>query len=193
MASQIPGNSIVCSKAYSIWHQREHQRSVLLSFVVWNPRVIHDDVIKWRHFPRYWPFVRGIHQSPVNSSHKGQCGGALMFSLICAWIKGWLKNCEAGYLRRHCVHYGVTVMRKIPFTTGHTMTSSCAIFSHVQYWAINQDVYPILCALLMKRHAFIQHYRYWLNQAVLNGQSGGRQMCPQDLHYTSVTVMLFTR
>ena len=23
---------------------------------------IHDDVIKWKHFPRYWPFVRGIHQ-----------------------------------------------------------------------------------------------------------------------------------
>ena len=27
----------------------------------------HDDVIKWEHFPRYWPFVRGIHRSPVNS------------------------------------------------------------------------------------------------------------------------------
>ena len=26
----------------------------------------HDDVIKWKHFPRYWPFVRGIHRSPVN-------------------------------------------------------------------------------------------------------------------------------
>ena len=23
-----------------------------------------DDVIKWKHFPRYWPFVRGIHRSP---------------------------------------------------------------------------------------------------------------------------------
>ena len=31
-----------------------------------------DDVIKWKHFPRYWPFVRGIHRSSVNSSHKGQ-------------------------------------------------------------------------------------------------------------------------
>ena len=26
----------------------------------------HDDVIKWNHFPRYWPFVRGIHRSVVN-------------------------------------------------------------------------------------------------------------------------------
>ena len=44
----------------------------------------HDDVIKWKHFPRYWPFVRGIHRSPVNSPHKGQWRGALIFSLISA-------------------------------------------------------------------------------------------------------------
>ena len=24
---------------------------------------MHDDVIKWKYFPRYWPFVRGIHRS----------------------------------------------------------------------------------------------------------------------------------
>ena len=30
----------------------------------------HDDVIKWKHFPRYWPFVRGIHRSPVNSPQR---------------------------------------------------------------------------------------------------------------------------
>ena len=46
----------------------------------------HDDVIKWKHFPRYWPFVRGIHRSPVNPPHKGQWRGALMFSLVCAGI-----------------------------------------------------------------------------------------------------------
>ena len=47
----------------------------------------HDDVIKWKHFPRNWPFLRGI---PVNSPHKGQWRGALMFSLICVWIYGWV-------------------------------------------------------------------------------------------------------
>ena len=41
----------------------------------------HVDVIKWKHFQRYWPFVRGIHRSPVNSPHKGQWHGALMFFL----------------------------------------------------------------------------------------------------------------
>ena len=46
--------------------------------------IYHDDVIKWKHFPRYWPFVEGIHRSPVNSPHKGQWRGAMTFSLICA-------------------------------------------------------------------------------------------------------------
>ena len=70
----------------------------------------HDDVIKWKHFPPYWPFVRGIHRSPVNSPHKGQWRGALMCSLICAWPNGWVNNGEAGDLRRHRAHYDVTVM-----------------------------------------------------------------------------------
>ena len=61
----------------------------------------HDDVIKWKHFPHYWPFVWGIHRSPVNSQHKGHWRGALMFSLICVWINGWVNNREAGDLRRY--------------------------------------------------------------------------------------------
>ena len=24
-----------------------------------------DDIIKWKHFSRYWPFVRGFHRSPA--------------------------------------------------------------------------------------------------------------------------------
>ena len=67
----------------------------------------HDDVIKWKHFPRYWPFVRGIHWW---IPRKGQRRGALMFSLICVWINGWVNNREAGDLRRYRTHYDVIVM-----------------------------------------------------------------------------------
>ena len=70
---------------------------------------IHDDVTKWKVFPRYWPFVRGIQWSPVNSPHKGQWRGALMFSLI--WINGSVNNGEAGDLRRRRAHYDVTVKK----------------------------------------------------------------------------------
>ena len=73
----------------------------------------HDDVIKWKHFPRYWPFVRGIHRSSVNSPHKRQWRGTLMFSFICAWINSWVNNREAGDLRRHHAHHDVIVM-KVP-------------------------------------------------------------------------------
>ena len=70
----------------------------------------HDDVIKWKHFPRHWSFLRGIHRSPVNSLHKSQWRGALMFSLICAWINGCVNNREAGDLIHHRPHYDVIVM-----------------------------------------------------------------------------------
>ena len=70
----------------------------------------HDDVIKWKHFPRYWPVVRGIHRSPVNSPYKGQRRGALIFPLICAWTSTRANNRETGDLRRHRAHYDVTVM-----------------------------------------------------------------------------------
>ena len=53
---------------------------------------VHDDVIKRKHFPRYWSYVRGIHLSAVDSNHKGQWRGDLMFSLICAWANGWVNN-----------------------------------------------------------------------------------------------------
>ena len=77
------------------------------------PHLSHDDVIQWNHFPRYWPFVWGIDRSPVNSPHKGQWRGALMFSLICTRINDWVNNREAGDLRRHRGHYDVNVMLNI--------------------------------------------------------------------------------
>ena len=86
----------------------------------------HDDVIKWKHFPRHWPFVRGIH--------KGQWRGALMFSLICAWINDWVNKREAGDLRRHRVHHDVTVM----------------------YWESprKQSLYSVLCPRRLQRYLY---------------------------------------
>ena len=77
------------------------------------PQQNHDDVTTWKHFPRNWPFVRGIHRSPVNSPHKGQWRAALMFSLICVWINDWVNNREAGDVRRYLAHYDVIVMHRL--------------------------------------------------------------------------------
>ena len=66
-------------------------------------------VIEWKHFPRYSLCV-GNHRSPVDSPHKGQWHGALMFALICTWTNSWANNRDAGDLRGHRSHYDVTVM-----------------------------------------------------------------------------------
>ena len=111
------GRSILC------WYMNYHGHATVLYIMLRhaalhlteihmkvNPSWPHDDVIKWKHFPRNWPFVREIHRSPVNFPHKGQWRGALMFSLNYAWINDWVNNREAGDLRRQHGHYDVIVM-----------------------------------------------------------------------------------
>ena len=66
----------------------------------------HDDVINRKHFPRYWPFLRGIHRSPVDFPHKGQW----RWYLNCIWTNGWANNRDAGDLRHHRAHYDVSVL-----------------------------------------------------------------------------------
>ena len=88
----------ICGVSYPILHENR------------KPRRYYDDVITWKHFPRYWPFVCGNHQPPVNSPHKVQWRGALMFSLIFAWMNGWVNNRDASDSRRNRAHYDVTVM-----------------------------------------------------------------------------------
>ena len=71
-------------------------------------------ILWWRHqmetFSALLAICAGNSPVPVNSPHKGQWRGALMFSLICVWINGWVNNCEAGDLRRYRTHYDVTVI-----------------------------------------------------------------------------------
>ena len=57
----------------------------------------------WRHQMETFSALLAIcaGKNPVNSPHKGQWRGVLMFSLICIWINGWVNNGEAGDLRRY--------------------------------------------------------------------------------------------
>ena len=58
----------------------------------------------------WWRQQMETFPSAVNSPHNGQWRGALIFSLICAWINGWGNPRETGDLRRHRAHYDVIVM-----------------------------------------------------------------------------------
>ena len=77
----------------------------------------------WRHqmetFSALLAICRGIHRSPVNSPHKGQWRGTLVFSMICAWTNGWVNTRDAGDYTRHRAHYDVTVMRKCHQCVAH--------------------------------------------------------------------------
>ena len=52
-------NILLGNKPSSYWLGHNGLANVRRHAVVW----VNDDVIKWKHFPRNWPFVRGIHRS----------------------------------------------------------------------------------------------------------------------------------
>ena len=79
--------------------------------------------------PRYWPFVWEIHRSPVNSPHKVQWRGALIFSLICARVDGWVNNREAGDMRRHVSARIQTIVSWVR----NEMESDILFFCHCWY------------------------------------------------------------
>ena len=129
---------------------------------IWQYLSIHDDVIKWEHFPRCWPSVRGIHRSPVNSPHKGQWRGALMLSLICAWINGRVNNGDAGDLRRHLAHYDVTLMVMYTYVIKWMNTwlyifiydyIRIYIYMHIDMWIPTNS--------WKRRVVWTQHCGYW--------------------------------
>ena len=102
----------------------------------------------WRHQMEAFSALLAlcVGNSPVTREfpHKGQWSGALMFSLICAWMNGWVNNREAGDLRRHLAHYHVTVMHcnvlknLISVTDQHFFWHS--IYIDVNVWQHNVEV-----------------------------------------------------
>ena len=122
-----------CSKPKSMIFETGRNRAIMRLTYHWTESQIHDDVIKWKHFPRNWPFVRGIHRSPVNSLHKGQWRGALVFYLSCVSINGWVNNREAGDLRGYRAHFVVGVMCKR---------------KHISHWHLTRNIYTCMSSIV---------------------------------------------
>ena len=104
----------------------------------------------WRHqtetFTALLAICAGNSPVPVNSTHKGQWCGALMFPLICAWINAWVNNPEAGDLRRNGAHYDVSVMinslykvTSTAFYGGATVDQSIKYTLIISIWILNRD------------------------------------------------------
>ena len=89
--------------------------------------------------------MRGIHRSPVNSPHKGQWRGALIFSLIWASRNGWANNWDAGDLRGLRAHYDVIVMYAY-----HTTKPACLQSKRVKHISFPKSEYIFPWLLLWK-------------------------------------------
>ena len=139
-----------------IWDQGHFASHVLLPLIKMCSK--HDDVIQWKHFPHYWPFVRGIHRSPVNYPHKGQWRGALLFSLICASTYGWVNNRDAGTLRRNHAHYDVRVMGSITFIS---------VIVPTRRWKVTVSINTISCGWFdinkQPRLSNVMLINHWVN------------------------------
>ena len=104
----------------------------------------------WRHqmetFSALLALCVGNSPVPVNSPQKGQWRGALIFSLIYAWINGWVNNREAGDLRRYRAHCDVIVMYH-------------AINSYVDIFLFNHMPVNFVMHLLNKKYS--DHVTQW--------------------------------
>ena len=115
-------------------HIRMHKFQMKKMYVEWlDPelrtqfKLLHDDVIKWKH---------------LNSPHKGQWPGALIFSLICARINGWVNNRKAGDLRRYRDDYDAIVINTLwPKPNDHYFSD--AIFKYISWIQIHE--FPLRC------------------------------------------------
>ena len=91
-------------------------------------------------------FLCGNSPAPLNSPHKGQWRGTLMFSLIFAWTNGWVNNRDVGDLKRHCAHYHCTQNHK---------KAECIFFcryctpSILRHGLVDQMVQSSHCQLLL--------------------------------------------
>ena len=134
----------------------------------------HDDVIKWRYFPRYWTFVRGIHRSPVNSPHKTRV--AELWCFLWSAINGWINNSEAGDLRRHRAHYDVTI------TSGFMpyFQASCDIGSNEYVYITLPPLVPWEISTKKFRQAIFSLMLYWGSSCEI--------LLPGDCRWTSLIV-----
>ena len=177
----------------------------------------HDDVIEWKIFPRYWPFVRGIHWSPVNSPHKGQWRWALMFSLICAWTNGWVNNRDAGDVRHHRSHYDAIVMDTHhfillcqAFNTRNPISTFSWLFEksyQLQFRVIHEDTVEYKCMMihtsLCKFKAIIVHrslreselmiiHRSWCKSKFMISHISPRDVMISTIEMISIKFIMMT-
>ena len=125
--------------------------SVLLVIGVGKPPVIGGFSSQGASDVESWFLLKALNKRwPVDSPHKSQWRGALMFCLI--WINGWVNNRDAGDLRRHRAHYDITVMAK----RGPIIFAKLLTTSYIRLWEGQNSG----CVL---------YWRFWESQCDIRG------------------------
>ena len=187
---------------------------------VWGHSKIEKHFSWWRHqmetFSALPALCEGIHRSPVDSPHKDQWRGILMFSFICAWTHDWANNQDVGDLKRRRAHYCIIVMWIQMVIHPHRKTCSLfdfgpilkissksvntswlwpgdAILCHRTWSALVQ----VMASSLMARSHYLK--QYWLtilwfsfhDNVYLNTQYTNTQVS-WNLHVWNLSKALFT-
>ena len=124
---------------------------------VLQPDFEHDDVIEWRHFLHYWPFVRGIHRSPVDSPHKSQWHFNVSFDVclnkpFSKPSRCWRFETPWCALWHHCLRMSILLMPELEYcgiTTSRGNASQTRSFEEL-IWFIYK-VYTYLSLTIHKR------------------------------------------
>ena len=134
----------------------------------------------------------GNSSVPVNSPHKGQWRGALMFSLVCARMNDWVNNREAGDLRRHRGHYDVSVMQTLSTQSWHVWSWSLMVMaiSGVIYHLIGHSV-TYVTRIQCYNH-LICKASTWYGHGSLNGYLDLVRWKRNDYHYFDIDYLAET-
>ena len=107
-----------------------HTNLLLRTVSAFSLRVTKEHVMVWKHFSHYRPMVSEIHRWPINSPHKGQWYGVMMFSSLLAWTTCWKKQFRCRWSANHCtrmtsLRYGKILTIKYIHGFAVKMISEC--------------------------------------------------------------------
>ena len=115
----ICGNCVIDNIA---WDATETRRGTVLDKITYKGHRRHTMTSSMEKFSALLALCEG--NPPVDSPHKGQWCGVLMFCLICAWTNGWAANnrdtCD---MRRLRAHHDVTCITHVPWCMSGSLTS----------------------------------------------------------------------
>ena len=142
----------------------------------------HDDVIQWKHFRvtglLYGKFT-GDRWIPRTKASDAE---------LCAWINGWVNNRESGDLKRHRVHYDVTVMTAFIMDSRHPylLNNDDPPYNKMASWL---QIIPSLAAQLIRKENGVCH----LNSFHFRSCHISQQPQPKWMRYVETALLPVTR